>query len=248
MFVTIKYVTITVVAGYAAGMPSTPPRSRRERPAKPALSREGILDVALGVLSREGIEKLTMRRLAAELDTGPASLYVYVSSTTELHAMLIDRLLAGLDLRWSGRGDWHRRLRTLLLAYSDLLMQHPGLARSALVTWPQGPHYLDLLELVLRLLVAGGVPRPRAAWAVDTLLQSATAMAAEYGTRAEPAAEQTVDELTAALAGASPQRHPLLAALGAAAMTGGSPLARRRWAIDTLINGVLATPRPDEPR
>ena len=229
-------------------MTVTPPRSRRERPSKPALSRDGILDAALGVPEREGIEKLTMRRLATELDTGPASLYVYVSSTTELHAMLIDRLLARLDLRWSGRGDWHRRLRTLLVSYSDLLMQHPGLARSALVTWPQGPHYLDLLELVLRLLVAGGVPLPRAAWAVDTLLQSATAMAAEYGTRGERPAEQSLDELTAALAGAGAGRHPLLAGLGAEGLTSGDPLERRRWALDALIHGVVATPRPHERR
>jgi hypothetical protein len=134
------------------------------------------------------------------------------------------------------------------VSYSDLLMEHPGLARSALVTWPQGPRYLDLLELVLRLLTAGGVPAARAAWAVDTLLQSATAMAAEYGTRGERATAQSLDELTAALAGASAVRHPLLAALGPEGMTSGDPLERRRWALDALINGVLATPRAHERR
>jgi AcrR family transcriptional regulator len=229
---------------YDGVMPSTQPRSRRERPAKPALSREGIVDAALAVLETDGIEKLTMRRLAADLDTGPASLYVYVRSTTEVHAMLIDRLLARLDLSWDGR-DWHGRLRSLLVSYAGLLMSHPGLARSALVTWPDGPHYLDLIELMLRLITEGGVPASRAAWGVDVLLQHATAMAAEYGTRGERP-EQGEAELADALAGADARRHPILTSLGVDGMMGGERDHRRDWSLDVVINGVVSTPRPTE--
>jgi AcrR family transcriptional regulator len=222
----------------------TRPRSRRERPAKAALSRESIIDAALAVLESDGIEKLTMRRLAAELDTGPASLYVYVRSTTVLHALLIDRLLARLDLTWSGRGDWRRRLRTLLIDYSGLLMRHPGLARSAMSTWPEGPHYLDLIELMLRLLTAGGVPVGRAAWGVDVLLAQATAMAAEHGTRAEDG--QDTSELAAVLSDATDARHPILSSLGAAGMMTGDQLVRRDWSLDVTINGIIGTAHPDE--
>jgi AcrR family transcriptional regulator len=52
------------------------PISRRERPAKPALTREGIVATALEVMRAEGLDRVTMRRLATELDTGAASLYV----------------------------------------------------------------------------------------------------------------------------------------------------------------------------
>ncbi|MBL7494024.1 TetR/AcrR family transcriptional regulator C-terminal domain-containing protein [Frankia sp. AgB1.9] len=226
-------------------MPGTP-RSRRERPAKPALTRDGIVDAAMKVLERDGFEKLTLRRLAADLDTGPASLYVYVAGNTELYSLLLGRLLADLDVSWDGRDDWRVRLRTVLIDYVDLLMSQPGLARSAVTTWPRGPHYLDLVELVIRLLVAGGVPEPRAAWGVDILLQQATAMAAEFGTRAEPDQGQQLDDLTAEFAGADSRRHPILSRLGAAALVGGDHEARRTWAIDTLIEGLTATPRPGE--
>ncbi len=218
------------------------PRSRRERPAKPALSREGIVDAAMTVLAEDGFEKLTMRRLAADLDTGPASLYVYVANTTELHALVIAQLLADLDLDWDGRGDWRVRLRKLLADYVTLLIRHPGLARSALAVWPQGPHYLDLVETVLRLLTSGGVPAGEAAWGVDVLLQFATGMAAEYGTRSETD-EQDITDLTAALDAATPERHPLLSSLGPAGMVGGEPGARRDWALDSVIAGVASTPR-----
>lgn len=222
----------------------TRPVSRRERPAKPALTREGIVDAAMAVLRQDGVHKLTMRRIATDLDTGPASLYVYVRSTTEIHALLIDRLLADLDLTWKGRGDRRRRLHRLLVDYVELLATHPGLARSALVTWPQGAHYLDLVELMLRLLTTEGVPDGRAAWGVDVLLQQATAMAAEYGSRGEPGHPQTTDQLLEAFDSADPARHPTLARIGGRQMLGGERGQRRDWAIDALVAGVIATPRP----
>jgi AcrR family transcriptional regulator len=76
---------------------------RRERPAKPALTREGIVAAAVAVMRAEGVERVTMRRLAKELDTGAASLYVYVKDTEELHAAVLDELLAEVVL--TGAGD-----------------------------------------------------------------------------------------------------------------------------------------------
>lgn len=224
---------------------TSPPRSRRDRPAKPPLSREGIVDAAMAVLTGDGFERLTMRRLAADLDTGPASLYVYVTNTTELHALVLDRLLTDLNMEWDGRGDWQRRLRALLTDYVALLMAHPGLARSALTVWPDGPHYLDLVELILRLLTSGDVPADRAAWGVDILLQLATAMAAEYGTRGERN-EQDLSDLATAFATATPDRHPILTRLGPAQVLGGERGARRDWALDAAITGVATTPLPGE--
>jgi len=220
-----------------------PPRSRRERPAKPALSREAIVEAAWDILQAEGLDKLTMRALAARLDTGPASLYVYVRNVAEVHALLIDRQLAQLDLRWNGRTDPRTRLRRLLVAYAEILMEHPGLARSAQVTWPAGPHYLDLLELILRLLQAAGASAPQAAWGVDLLLQIATAMAAEHATRGQSGTDDPVAHVTSQLANANPSRHRQLTALGPQALTAGPPNRRRDWSLDAAINGVLTTPR-----
>jgi AcrR family transcriptional regulator len=72
--------------------------SRRERPAKPALTREGIVATAVEVMQAEGLDRVTMRRIAQELDTGAASLYVYVRNTTELHAAMLEELLGQVDL------------------------------------------------------------------------------------------------------------------------------------------------------
>ena len=171
-------------------MRSRSPISRRERPAKPALTRERIVATAVAVMRAEGLEKVTMRRLAQELDTGAASLYVYVSNTAELHAAVLDQLLGEVDLD-PAAGDWRERLVGVLASYTDVLFEQPGLARSALTGRPSGEHYLLLLEKLLALLDEGGVPPAQASWGVDVLLQVANATAAEHATR-----RQSSDRLT----------------------------------------------------
>jgi hypothetical protein len=72
------------------------PLSRRERPAKPALTREGFVGAALTILEEEGLGTVTMRRIAASLDTGAASLYVYVRDTEDLQAGVLDALIGAV--------------------------------------------------------------------------------------------------------------------------------------------------------
>lgn len=222
------------------------PQSRRERPAKPALSRERIVAAAIRLIEADDADRLTIRRLAAELDTGSASLYVYVRNTTELYALMLDEKLGTLDLAWNPkRTPWLPRLVTLLTAYTELLMQYSSLARSAMLTRPTGENYLALVETILRLLTSGGVPPERAAWGVDVLLQTATAGAVEFGARARSEDDDDLKALTQAIQDAPRDRYPLIASLGLELLSGPGP-ARGAWAFEVLANGVLATPRPTE--
>jgi AcrR family transcriptional regulator len=224
------------------------PQSRRERPAKPALSRSAIVAAAIRIMETEAPEKLTMRRLAAELDTGPASLYVYVRNTAELYAHVLDAKLATLDLTWDPKTTpWLERLTTLLLSYVELLMRYPALSRSALLSRPTGESYMALVELLLKLLTSGGAPPERAAWGIDILLQTATSTAVEISARSH--AEDDPGEweaLTAAIENASPERFPLIAGLGTELLSGEGH-ERGTWAFEVLANGIVATPRPGEP-
>ncbi|MFF7970168.1 TetR/AcrR family transcriptional regulator C-terminal domain-containing protein [Streptomyces sp. NPDC007905] len=216
------------------------PRSRRERPAKPALTREGIVATAVAILRTEGLRKVTMRRLAQELDTGPASLYVYVRNTDELHAAVLDELLGTVGPA-PAEGTWRERLEQVLTACTRMLLEHPSLARSALTARPSGPHYLNLIETLLALLDEGGVPRERAAWGVDLLLQHVTATAAEHAGQESPGDWQALDR---ALRGASRDTHPHIAAT-AGDLLSGAPEARLSWAFQALINGIEHTAVPD---
>ncbi|GAB2996824.1 TetR/AcrR family transcriptional regulator [Amycolatopsis acidiphila] len=249
----------------ATGSERTP--SRRERPAKPALTRAGIIAAAVGIMRAEGLQKVTMRRLAQELDTGAASLYVYVANTAELHAAVLDELLGTVDLApVHARGDWRDRLIAVLTSYTAVLFDHPGLARSAVVARPSGKHYLELIEALLALLDEGGVPRAQAAWGVDVLLQHGTATAAEHSAAGPGtgSAEHSMAEHSgtgpakhsAANPGTSPGEHdwnalaravrgpshPHIAAIGADLLSG-TPDERLAWGFRVLVNGIAYTPR-----
>ena len=222
------------------------PVSRRERPAKPALTRAGIVAAAVAVMQAEGLDRVTMRRIGQELDTGAASLYVYVRNTAELHAAMLEELLGQVDLTpVTATGDWRDRLIRVLWSYTRILFEQPGLAQSVLVTRPSGPAYLSLAEGILALLSVGGIPPDRAAWAVDILLHFATSTAAEQGTRERAIeAQDEEDALAAALREAPAETFPHLAALGAELTSGEGP-DRLTWGFRVLINGILQTPRPE---
>ena len=225
---------------------TSPPISRRDRPAKPALTYEGIVATAVRLMRAEGLQRVTMRRLAQELDTGAASLYVYVANTAELHAAILEDLLGAVDLKpasASERGDWRERLVALLVSYTELLFQHPALARSALVSRPSGPNFLAVVETILALLHEGGVPDAQASWGVDVLLQVATATAAEQSARDEDeGAEAEFDTAVKALRGADASSYPRIVAIGED-LYSGTAEERLNWAFRALINGAPATPR-----
>ncbi|HEY5352004.1 MAG TPA: TetR/AcrR family transcriptional regulator [Streptosporangiaceae bacterium] len=223
-----------------------PTVSRRERPAKPALTRAGIVTAAVRVMQAEGLARVTMRRLAQELDTGPASLYVYVRNTAELHAAMLEDLLGQVDLApVTAPGEWQDRLVEVLWSYTSILFEYPGLAQSVLVTRPSGPAYLSLAEGILALLGAGGVTPDRAAWAVDMLLHFATSNAAEQSARGQAIdAGDEQEALAAVLREAPAGTYPHIAAVGAEELLSGSGPDRLTWGFRVLISGILQTPRP----
>ncbi|HEX4833495.1 MAG TPA: TetR/AcrR family transcriptional regulator C-terminal domain-containing protein [Trebonia sp.] len=224
-------------------------RSRRDRPAKPPLSRDWIVAATIEIMRAEGLPKATMRRVAQALDTGPASLYVYVASTAELHAAVLDELIGPLPVR--AGGDWRDRLEGLLRDYAGILFTHPGLARSALVLRAAGPNAIRLYDRILALLLEGGVPAARAAWGLDLLLAYVTANAAEHsapdaGDAVDDAAvDETAarDDLARALGAADPAVAPHVREHAGALMSG-TPAERVTWALRALMAGIAVTPTP----
>jgi len=212
--------------------------SRRNRPAKSPLSREVIVTTALALLTQDGLSGLSLRKVAAALDTGPASLYVYVANLAELHALMLDQALGALAFPITQEGGWRDRLKAVLTAYLRVLYDGPGLAQLALSTIPVGPHALRLLETLLDLLLEGGIDPAVAAWAVDLLTLHVAAVAAEQSVRRAQGA--TFGPVTRAVEAAPAADYPHIHALRVELLSGGS--TRFGWGVDVLINGVLHAP------
>ena len=224
------------------------PRSRRERPAKPALTRQGIIDAGLTILRDEGLNKVTMRRIAEALDTGAASLYVYVRDTADLHAQILDALLIVVTESLPIEGTWRDRLKHLLTHYMLVLFEYPAIARMTLTTHLSGPNYLALVEHILALLKEGGIVDREAAWAVDLLLLYATANAAEHSTRESSSQAAHEDSILAAvIVTVDVNRYPHIAQLGDTLLSG-KGADRFQWGIDVFLTGVLTTLRASSHR
>ena len=108
--------------------PSSRPRSTRDRPAKAPLSEEAIVDAALAILRAEGLEAVSMRRVAAALDTGAGSLYVYVDGRDGLLEAMFDRITAAVKLETPDPSRWRAQLHDLLERLRAELVTHPGMA------------------------------------------------------------------------------------------------------------------------
>jgi AcrR family transcriptional regulator len=230
------------------------PVSRRDRPAKAPLSREAIVRAAVDLVHTEGLERLTMRRLAASLDTGAGSLYVYFRNVEHLYAALLDELLGEFDLSPGDRAEpWDDRVAGVLWSYAGVLFDNPSIARMSIFTRPNGPNYLRLIETLLALLDEGGVPTGAASWGIDLLLQYATASAAEHGTREQEL--DTVDadsDLARAIDQVTAEAYPTLYARREV-IVAGEGAERFRWAVDVLLAGMrdagnAAVPRAYEPK
>ncbi|HEY1917058.1 MAG TPA: TetR/AcrR family transcriptional regulator C-terminal domain-containing protein [Streptosporangiaceae bacterium] len=214
------------------------PRSTRDRPAKAPLSEEAIVDAALAILKAEGLEAVSMRRVAAALDTGPGSLYVYVEGRDGLLEAMFDHIIAQVRLEVPDSSRWRAQLHSLLERLRAELVAHPGMAAATMIDPPRTDVSMRLLENLLGILLAGGLDAQDAAWAADILSAQVTYAAIEAALRrADPSA--LAAEITANFARLPAEEFPLINA-HAAQLVSGDVDERLRFAIDVVIDGVLS--------
>ena len=141
------------------------------RPRADGLTLERILDAALGLVDREGLDALTMRRLAAELGCGHTSLYRHVDSHDEVVVLLVDRVLGEIHLPAVGPDGAtpRERAEAALRAYRRTLLAHPELTPAFLRGQLLGPNALRRREEALTLLREVGVAPALAALAFLSL-------------------------------------------------------------------------------
>ena len=224
-------------------------RSTRERPAKAPLSEGVIVDAALAILRSEGLDAVTMRKVAAALDTVAGSLYVYLDGRDGLMRAVFDRVIAGVELETPDAKQWRAQLESLLGRLRRVLTEHPGIAAAAMTDPPRTPAVMGLLENLLGLLLAGGLEVQTAVWTADILSAQVTYSAIESELRrADPAT--MAKETAAGFAALPPLEYPLITA-HVAELVAGDVETRFRFAIDAVLDGVLhraafdAAPRTD---
>jgi TetR/AcrR family tetracycline transcriptional repressor len=175
------------------------------------LSREQVLAAARRIADAEGVDRLTMRRLAAELGVMPNALYTYVSDKEALLDALLDDLLADVDPGDpAAEEDWRDGLVRVMDASRRLLLAHPQLAPVFLARPALGPNAARLGEITLALLRRGGVEGERAVEALRVLLVYSLGFAAFQAPRLQTDSAARTEQVEAAYAGLPEDRFPRL--------------------------------------
>jgi AcrR family transcriptional regulator len=100
-------------------------RKKRRRP-RGELTREQVLSAALGLADEEGLDGLTMRRLAEELGCGTMTLYTHVASRDDLQSGIMSLVIERLDLGHVPGETWQECARRTVSSYRALAYEHPG--------------------------------------------------------------------------------------------------------------------------
>lgn len=221
--------------GPAASIWLRPERAAVGRPAQ--RSRAEITAAAVAVADTEGLEAVSMRRVAAELGTGAASLYRYVGTREELLDLMADA--AGGEYSFTEpSGDWLADLVAIGEQSRAIMLRHPWLVALVITRPALGPNGITLLEHVLAVLQ----PHPAdigTKLEAFAMFNAITALFAQNELAGGSAAQQrNAAYLDHALTSGE---HPRLAELIAQAPpAAAAPADRYRDIISRILTGLLS--------
>lgn len=137
------------------------------------LDRERITEVTVRLLDAEGLDKFSMRRLAAELNVTAMSVYWYVDTKDDLLELALDAAFGEMELpdpEAEGE-DWREQLRTLATVYRALLVRHHWLSPLAGRYLNIGPNSLAFSRTVQQVIRRTGLPAHRITSAISAVFQ-----------------------------------------------------------------------------
>jgi AcrR family transcriptional regulator len=142
------------IDGSAGSLWFDPPTDGQDR--RHQLTRERVVAEALAVIAEQGVQALTMRRLAARLGVVPGAVYHHVRNKQQLHDLVLDNVLAEVDVHLDPSLGWAEQLKVLAHRLRRVLEGHPGVAGILKTRDPLGPHSLALAEAFLGPLQVAG--------------------------------------------------------------------------------------------
>jgi TetR/AcrR family transcriptional regulator, tetracycline repressor protein len=223
-------------------------------PDRPRLSKQAVVDRALALADADGLDALTIRRLATELGVTPMALYWHFHSKDQLFAGLADRIWAEIDTDVDPAAPWPAQLRGLLESLVRVLRAHPSASQLLLIGEKlSGTAAVQATETTLEVLRRGGFdPEHAAEVARSGLWTGLMLVMSEPGydpglTEAERAEKQRLTRVRLALL--PPDRYPRVVAAAAALTRCDDPDFHYRFGIDLFIAGVeaMAPGAPDMP-
>jgi TetR/AcrR family tetracycline transcriptional repressor len=200
-----------------------------------SLRRADVLDAAIALLDADGLDGLTMRRLAKTLDVQAGALYWHFADKQSLLDAMAEQMLATVD---TSRIDqpWAERVSDLAQQVRAALLAHRDGARLLTGTYVAKPHTLRTGNSIMRALLGAGLSHDEAGTAVFALVYFIFGYTIEEQARAELIATgrwtQRIDEL-------DDDQYPDIAQ-AARALGTGAPDVRFRQGLQIFLDGIAA--------
>jgi AcrR family transcriptional regulator len=212
---------------------------------KARLSKAAVADRGLALADAEGLDGLTIRRLAADLGVTPMALYWHFRSKEELLDGLADQIWAEIDTDVDTSAGWVDQLRALLSSLVQVLRRHPSAAELLIAGEKRNSEAaLQASEAALAVLHRGGFTAEQASAITRNALWTALALAMSepgYGpgmTEAERNEKMRLSRIRLAML--PPEKYPRLIE-AAVPMTDCQNLDEHyRFGVELFIAGVRA--------
>ena len=133
-------------------------RERGKRGPRPGLSADAIVDAAVRVADAEGLEAVSMARVAGELGFTTMSLYRHVANKDELLQLMWDASTFGAEKLVLEGDGWRAKLTMWATIQRDVLDRHPWITRMPMAAPPLGPNSLHFLERGMGAFDGTGLP------------------------------------------------------------------------------------------
>jgi TetR/AcrR family transcriptional regulator, tetracycline repressor protein len=208
------------------------------------LTRRTVVEGALALADAEGLEAVSIRRLAKRLGVTPMALYWHFRSKDELLDGMAASIFEEVDLSVDGSARWQDQLRTLLGALVDVLRAHPSgaiLLSTRTVSTEGG---LRATEVMLDILRRGGFSPAEATQIARHALSTVTNLVSgEPGVVVREESGELKDARRRArvfLESLPPERYPRLVEAAAPLSEGVDPVAYFTFGLDLLLAGIEA--------
>lgn len=148
----------------------TRPRRTREQPT---LTRERIVEVAIGLLDTEGMEALSMRQLGAKLGAGATSLYRHVANRDELIELVVDEVYGEVRVpEIKTAAEWRSASEKCSESLRAMILRHPWMASTLGQVGLSylGPNVMGWTDRMVAVFETGGFPSEETGEAISALV------------------------------------------------------------------------------
>ena len=176
---------------------------RRENPTTP-LTRERIVRAALGIVDRDGVKALSMRRLGADLGVDPMAVYYHIPNKEALLDAIVEAVMSEIDLSVDvADAPPEERIMTAARVYLDVLLAHGNALPIMLSRGPSTPMAVRPVEYLIGVLRDAGLPPAQAMAGMNAIAAAVRGLAAivPAGPGGPPPADSVVDPGEAPLCG-----------------------------------------------